>query len=64
MSILVASDSFLSLKIDMAITKGIQSLARSSFSRPVVPGLYPKTMTKHDDLDCEDLNIDGFLVSL
>lgn len=48
MSILVASDPFLSLKMDMAITKGIQSLARSSFSRPAVlvyiRRLWPNTM--------------------
>lgn len=64
MSILVASDSFLSLKMYMTITKGIQSLARSSFSSPVVPGLYPKAMAKHNGLDCEDLDTDGFLVTL
>lgn len=64
MCILITGDSFLSLKMSVAIPKGVQPLPRSSFLGSVVRSLYVKATAKHNGRDLEELYIDSFLVTL
>lgn len=64
MCILVPGDSFVSLKMSVAITKGVQPLPRSSFFGPEVHSLYLTATAQHSGMDLEELYIDGFLVTL
>lgn len=57
-------DSFLSLKMSVAITKGGQPLPRSSFLGSVLRSLYLKATAKHNGRDLEELCIESFLVTL